>query len=78
VYINTLGGRKQEASRFEINAKKNRMRAGAKNSLESATKYGKVDAGRAAPSQLSLVHFCLTFVRSWMPEFSRARCIAQW
>ena len=41
---------------FEINAKKKRMRAGAKTSLESATECGKVDAG-AAPRQSCLVRW---------------------
>jgi hypothetical protein len=33
---------------FEVNVKKMRMRACVEKSLESATKYGKVDAGRTA------------------------------
>jgi hypothetical protein len=62
---------------FEINAKKMRMPARAKISLESATECGKVDVGRAAHEDFSLVHFRLYVVHSRMPEFSRARCIAQ-
>jgi hypothetical protein len=34
--------------------KKKSVRAGAEKSLESATECGKVDAGRAAPRELSL------------------------
>jgi hypothetical protein len=45
------GNKKQVV--FEINAKKKRMRACAKKSLESATECGKVDAGRSAPKVLS-------------------------
>ena len=39
------------------NAKKVRVRACAKKSLESATECGKVDAGRAAPRKSSVVRF---------------------
>src|SRR5687767_14130238 len=37
---------------FWVNAKKKRVRACAKKGLESATEYGKVDPGRAAPWEL--------------------------
>jgi hypothetical protein len=48
---------------------KKRMRARAKKSLELATKYGKVDAGRAARRRLFPVRIRFTVVHSWMAEF---------
>jgi hypothetical protein len=53
------------------------MRARAKKSLESATEYGKVDAGRAAREKLCLVRFpiCILGVHSgrlFIPQPSAA------
>jgi hypothetical protein len=51
------------------------MRACAEKSLESATKYGKVDLRPAARAAVFVAHFRLTVVLSRIAKFSLARRI---
>ncbi len=53
------------------------MRARAKKDLESATEYGKVDAGRAARGKVFILRFRLTVVILGCRKISRARGVSK-